>query len=115
MMASMLRTFWGVLIATFLMTACVVSEPVPAPGPSTYDRAWNAALGALQDSGVQVTAADNASGQIRGVKGVLQVNVSVLRQADGRTRVQFDAKDLPPAEAGLPQRFSEAYERRMGR
>ena len=82
--------------------------------PSTFDRAWDAMMGALQDVGVQVSSADRASGVARGSKGPVDVTVSVLRQADGTTRVQFDAKGSQN-DPTLAQRFSTAYDRRMGR
>jgi hypothetical protein len=92
----------------------------PAPGyyaynyPATYERAWGAALGALQDAGVQTTSVDQGAGVARGTVNGVDVTVSVNRQADGTTRVQFDARpsDRDPT---LAQRFSQAYERRMGR
>ena len=82
--------------------------------PATYDRAWDAALGALSDVGVQVASADRGSGVARGSKGPVDVTVSVLRQADGTTRVQFDAKGSQN-DPTLAQQFSSAYDRRMGR
>jgi hypothetical protein len=101
-------------LGSALPLGCVVYEPVPTyyPSPPTYDRAWSAALGALQDAGVGVTSADRATGVIRGVKDGVDVTVTVLRQADGRTRVQFDVSGSDP---GLADRISQAYERRMGR
>ena len=39
----------------------------------------------------------------------------VARQADGSVRVQFDAKGQTQRDPGLSQRFSQAYDRRMGR
>ena len=102
-------------VASALATSCVVYEPVPAYStPSTFDRAWSAAVGALQDNGVNVTSADRATGMIRGAKDGADVTVSVVRQADGTTRVQFDAKQAERSP-GLADRFSQAYERRMGR
>jgi hypothetical protein len=44
------------------------SYPAP-PSPSTFDRAWDAAVGAAYDEGVQVTVQDRGSGLIRGTKG----------------------------------------------
>lgn len=82
--------------------------------PSTFDRAWDAALGAMQDVGVRVTSADRGAGLARGDKDGADVTVSVQRQADGTTRVQFDAK-ASQNDPGLAQRFSSAYDRRMGR
>jgi hypothetical protein len=99
-----------------LPAACVVYEPVPAyyVSPSTFDRAWNASLGALEDVGVRVTQIDSATGIIRGERDGIDVTVSVVRQGDGRTRVQFDTKGSD-RDPGLASRLSQAYERRMGR
>jgi hypothetical protein len=80
-----------------------------------YDRAWNAALSAVQDAGVQLKSADRAKGLILGSKDGIDVSVSVVRQADGTTRVQFDAKGPTERDPGLSSRFSQAYDRRMGR
>jgi hypothetical protein len=97
-----------------LISGCVVYEPYPA-APSNFDRAWNAALGGVQDAGVQVTSAAPATGLIRGTKDGIDVTVVVARQADGSVRVQFDAKGATQRDPGLSQRFSQAYDRRMGR
>jgi hypothetical protein len=108
------RVVFALLLGSALPSGCVVYEPVPAyyPSPPTYDRAWSAALGALQDAGVGVTSADRGTGVIRGGKDGADVTVTVLRQADGRTRVHFDASGGDP---GLTERISQAYERNMGR
>lgn len=99
-----------------LPTACVVYEPHPAyySSASTFDRAWSAAIGALQDSGVTVTSADASTGAISGNKEGMDITVSVVRQADGRTKVQFDSRNSQ-RDPELASRFSTAYERRMGR
>jgi hypothetical protein len=115
------KTALGVILAASLgnalLAGCVVYEPVPAyyPGGSNFDRAWNAALSAVQDAGVQVASADPASGFIRGVKDDIDVTVTVARQANGSVRVQFDAKGQTQQDPGLADRFSRAYDRRMGR
>jgi len=108
------RVVFALLLGSALPSGCVVYEPVATyyPSPPTYDRAWNAALGALQDAGVAVTSANRATGVIRGAKDGADVTVTVLRQADGRTRVQIDASRGDP---GLTERISQAYERHMGR
>lgn len=85
------------------------------PAPSTFDRAWGAALGGAQDAGVQVRSAEPATGLIRGTKDGIDVTVAVARQADGSVRVQLDAKGPAQRDPGLSNRFSQAYERRMGR
>jgi hypothetical protein len=115
-----MRAF-GIIVAACLLGAslsgCVVYEPYPGYyyGGSNFDRAWNAALGGAQDAGVRVASADPASGLIRGGKDGIDVAVTVARQADGSVRVQFDAKGPTQNDPGLSERFSQAYERRMGR
>ena len=110
----MQRVVFALLLGSALPFGCVVYEPVPTyyPSPPTYDRAWSAALGALQDTGVGVTSADRETGVIRGAKAGANVTVTVVRQADGRTRVHFDASGGDP---GLTEQISQAYERYMGR
>jgi hypothetical protein len=113
----MLRTLSAIVIfSTAGLAGCVVYEPVPTTAsPSKFDRSWNAALGAVQDAGIQIASADPSTGVIRGTKSGIDVNAMVIRQADGGVRVQFDAKGPTQNDPGLSNRFSEAYERRMGR
>lgn len=99
--------------ATLLSTACVVYEPVPAYQPSTFDRSWSAAIGALQDQGVTITEQDRARGVVRGSRGALNVTAAVRTQADGRVRVEFNTTG--GGDPGLVERISASYERRMGR
>ena len=106
------------IVAGSLLGGCVVYEPYPGyyyAGGYNYDRAWNAALGGVQDAGVQITSSDPATGLIRGGKDGIDVVVRVVRQGDGSVRVQFDAKGPTQQDPGLGDRFSQAYERRMGR
>src|SRR5262245_24618505 len=104
-------------LASAVLAGCVVYEPVPAyyPGGSNFDRAWNAALGGVQDAGVQVSSAEPSTGVIRGTKEGIDVVVNVVRQADGSVRTQFYAKGPTQRDPGLGDRFSRAYDRRMGR
>jgi len=117
LLSSWLRVILVTILVGAPLAGCVVYEPVPAyyPGGSNYDRAWSAALGGVQDAGVQVTSAEPASGFIRGGKDGIDVVVTVARQADGSVRVQFDAKGPMQRDPGLSDRFSRAYDRRMGR
>jgi hypothetical protein len=113
-----LRIILVFILGSVALPGCVVYEPVPVyppTAPSNFDRAWNAALGGVQDAGVQVTSSDPATGLIRGTKDGIDVTVVVARQADGSVRVQFDAKGPTQRDPGLSNRFSQAYERRMGR
>jgi hypothetical protein len=117
MRARALRLLLGVILWSAPLAGCVVYEPVPAPAPSpsTYDRAWSAAVGGLQDAGVQVTSADNATGVIRGQRDGINATVVVARQADGSVRVQLDTSGQTQRDPDLHNRFTQAYNRRMGR
>jgi hypothetical protein len=94
--------------------ACVVYEPVPA-APSNFDRAWSAAIGAMQDQGVTITEQDYSRGVLRGSRGALAVSGNVLRQADGRVRVEFNTTGTIGTDPTLAERISSSYDRRMGR
>jgi len=100
-----------------LSGGCVVYEPAPSPAyyRSSYDRAWDSALGAAEDAGVKITSADKTTGVIRGVAGSTDVAVSVSTQADGRVRVEFNTKSPKGRDADLNDRLTRAYNRRMGR
>jgi hypothetical protein len=114
-MSRAIRLIVAFIVGSVPLAGCVVYEPVPVSAPSNFDRAWNAALGGAQDAGVQVASADPSTGLIRGTKDGIDVTVVVARQADGSVRVQFDAKGPTQRDPGLSNRFSQAYDRRMGR
>lgn len=105
------------LAGIFALLAGCANEPVPVyvPAPNTFDRAWNAALGAVREEGVQVTSEDRAAGTIRGSKGDQEVSIGMRTQADGNVRVEFSQRGPKDADPGLAGRISRAYDRRMGR
>jgi hypothetical protein len=82
-----------------LVAGCVVaSYPAYPVGyttggstPASFDRSWDAALGAAADAGVQITSADRASGRITGSKAGAAVTIELRPQADNTLRVSFDA------------------------
>ena len=100
-----------------LLSGCTVYDPVPAyvPAPSTFDRAWSAAIGAAQDEGVRITSEDRVRGVISGSRGEQNVTINVQTQADGNVRVEFGARGPKGPDSGLAGRISRAYDRRMGR
>jgi len=102
--------------------ACVVYDPYypygPPPGPSpvaVYDRAWNAAVGAMRDQGVEIDGQDRATGVIDGHRGAITVRSKVFSQADGRVRVEFNMGGALSEDPSLSDRISRAYDVRMGR
>jgi hypothetical protein len=106
-----------IVVLTALVAGCVVYEPVAMPpySGSSYDRVWNSALGAAEDAGVKITSADRTAGIIRGVTNSADVTISVISQADGRTRVEFSSKGPKGQDPDLNERFTSFYNRRMGR
>jgi len=99
-----------------LLAGCA-SEPVPgyALAPSSFDRAWSAALGAARDEGVQIVSEDRVSGIINGRRGDQEVTINLRGQADGNVRVEISQRGPQGADPGLAGRVSRAYDRRMGR
>lgn len=111
---------WPVLLSIIVFTplsGCTVYQPVPTyvPAPSTFDRAWSAAVGAAQDEGVRITSEDRVRGVISGSRGEQDVTITVQTQADGNVRVEFSARGPKGSDPGLAGRISRAYDRRMGR
>lgn len=105
-----------IIVSGWVLAGCTTYEtPPPAPPPSPFDRAWNAALGATQDEGVRVTSADRGSGVIRGSRDQQEVTINMQTQADGSVRVEMSARGPKGADPGLADRISRAYDRRMGR
>jgi hypothetical protein len=110
----------GACLGLIGLAGCVYypAAPYPVPSsvaPSTFDRAYDAALGAIGDQGLRITAQDRASGTIVGVRGALTVTATVRPQADGSTRVEFKTSGDDGADAGISQRLLGAYNARMGR
>ena len=101
-----------IVAAIVLLAGCVVAPypygaPVVTTTPASFDRSWDAALGAAGDVGVQVTSTDYASGRITGNKAAATVAIELLRQADGRLRVSFSAPDS--TEANFRDAVSEMF------
>ena len=115
------RSRWNAVlcasIAAALVAGCTYYQTAPAPPPraSVFDRSWSAALGAMDDTGVAITAADRDSGIIRGATATDTVTMRVFTQADGSVRIEITALRPGGVNAALAQRISDAYDRRMGR
>jgi hypothetical protein len=87
-----------------------------APGaPASFDRSWEAAVGALRDQGLEVVQADRASGVATGRRGQVDVTARVRSQADGSVRVEFNTPGTGAPDRDLMERVSRAYDARMGR
>src|SRR6478735_3379156 len=115
--------------AAALLTGCYVAPYYPSPAhavtnttgtrevktPPSFDKSWDAALGAANDAGVQVTNADRNNGRITGNKGGAAVTIELRPQPDNSLQVMFNAPDSTETNPTLNQRWVAAYNRRMGR
>jgi hypothetical protein len=64
---------------------------------------------------VTIVSEDRGAGVVRGTRNGINVVGSVLTQADGSVRVQFDTSGATNRDPSLINRVSSAYDRRMGR
>jgi hypothetical protein len=103
--------------ASIFVSGCYEPAPVYAPvsQPSSFDRSWNAALGAMQDVGVRIQSEDRTRGVITGANDSRNVTINVMTQADGRVRVEISARGPQGGDTHLANDISRAYDRRMGR
>jgi hypothetical protein len=83
--------------------------------PASFERSWNAAMGAMNDNGVQINRQDRATGVIEGQRGPLTVKARVLSQADGKVRVEFNTSGSGAESQDLAERISRRYDDYMGR
>ena len=83
--------------------------------PASFDKSWDAALGAATDAQVAITRVDREAGRIIGTKGGATVIIDVKPQADKTLHVIFTAPDSTETNPTLGQRWQAAYNRRMGR
>lgn len=100
---------------TVYQVAPGVYEPYPPAAMSSFDRSWNAALGAFGDQGIAVTTEDRSAGIIRGRRGAIDVSANVRQQADGSVRVEFNTSGQTGQDPQLINRVSRSYDVRMGR
>ena len=105
-MKSLLLTT-ALAVAATMSGGCVVYEPVPAgySQPASFDRSWNAAVGAMREQGVTITQEDRGAGIVRGTRGGINVTGSV----------QFDTSGATAADPTLIDRITRSYQAFMGR
>jgi hypothetical protein len=104
------------LTAVLACTGCSSApEPQPVPGAAKYDRAFDAAVGAARDIGMEVSKADRAAGRIVGTKAGVEVSIWLQWQPNGSTKIEFNAPGAPDTSPKLSEQWTSAYNRRMGR
>ena len=118
----MIRILCLVVVAASALCAGCVVAPYPYAYPTTtiatppsFDRSWDAALGAAADVGVQITNADRSTGRITGSKAGAAVSIDLRPQADNTLQVIFSAPNSKESNPTLNDRWLQAYQARMGR
>ena len=104
--------------ALFLAVAILASGCtyyVAPGGPASFDRSWDAAVGAMRDQGVELYAEDRHAGVARGRRGPSEVSVRVQGMSDGGVKVEFHSPGSSSQDRQLVERISRAYDARMGR
>jgi hypothetical protein len=115
-MAAMKTRFFRMAFVLALLAgvaACVVTEPSPyaqgllQPG---FNKAWNNAVDAMKEEGLQIAMADVAGGRLDGRRGQTLVRARLTTQGVGNIRAEFESTD-----AALADRVEERYKARMAR
>lgn len=109
--------FVAAAAAAFVTLPGCVYYPTPYgyAVPASFDRSWDAAVGALADNGLAIVAQNRDAGTVTGRRGGIDVIANVRSQSDGSVRVEFTARGSVNEDPGLVDRVSAAYDRRMGR
>ena len=113
----------ALVAACMLIAGCYVAPYPYYPAPTqqtvvtapSFDKSWDAALGAASDVGVQITSADRANGRITGTKAGAAVTIDVRPQADKTLQVIFNAPESKETNPTLNARWLAVYNQRMGR
>jgi hypothetical protein len=100
------------------LQGCTYYQTAPgvySPTPSTFERSWSAAIGALEDEGVRIVSLDRDAGSASGSRGDIGVTATVRPQADGNVRVEFSTRGNTASDPALIDRITQRYNTRMGR
>jgi len=98
-----------------IAAACALTDPSPYaqgllnPG---FNRAWNNAIDAMKDEGLQVVMADLAAGRLEGRSASAGVNGHVESES-GRVQAEFTPAGVGPEDAKLAGRVQARWATRM--
>jgi len=107
-------TAWAFL--ALAPAACYYAPyPYTTTVPASFDRSYNAVIGAMGDNGLSILMEDRPAGRVIGRRGGIDVTGSVMPQSDGSVRVEFTTSGATAQDPSLIERVTRAYNARMGR
>jgi hypothetical protein len=83
--------------------------------PASFDRSYNAVIGAMGDNGLSLLMEDRPAGRVVGRRGGIDLTGTVISQADGSVRVEFTTSGATAQDPSLIERVTRSYNARMGR
>lgn len=105
---------WGML--ALAPAACYYGPyPYATTVPASFDRSYNAVVGAMADNGLAILMEDRPAGRVVGRRGGIDVTGIVMSQADGSVRVEFTTSGATAQDPTMIERVTRAYNARMGR
>ena len=102
------------LLIVLLLTSCTYNQTAP-PTVNKFDQSWSAASGALVDQGVNITSQNRGAGIVQGTIDGSVVKITLLSQANGSVRVEFDTSGTTKHDRAVIEQIASSYNRRMGR
>ena len=112
---ALVRAFAWALLALAPAACYYAPYPVTTTVPASFDRSYNAVIGAMGDNGLSILMEDRAAGRVIGRRGGIDVTGSVMPQSDGSVRVEFTTSGATAQDPTLIERVTRAYNGRMGR
>jgi len=109
------RAFALALLALAPAACYVAPYPYGVTVPASYDRSYDAVMGAMADNGMSIILDDRGGGRAVGRRGGIDLTGAVLRQGDGSVRVEFTTSGATSQDPGLIDRVTRSYNARMGR
>ena len=107
----------ALLIATGLLVSsgCYYYVPpavvsLPPPPYASYDYVWDNVILAAQDVGIQITSSIRNTGTIFGQRDGVGVTIQIIRQPDGRTRIELTVKGGQGLGSAIADDFYRAYD-----
>lgn len=106
----------AISLAAVLPAACYYAPyPYAYSVPASFDRSFNAVVGAMGDNGLSILMEDRPAGRVVGRRGGIDLTGTIASQADGTVRVEFTSSGATAQDPNLINRVTQSYNARMGR